>query len=268
MTTQARDADMAQDVAEGPVLTQVVDGVLVVTINRPDARNAINTVTAEAIGAAMDRLDADPLLTAGIVTGAGGTFCAGMDLKAFLAGEKPSIPGRGFAGIIEQPSAKPLIAAVEGYALAGGFEIALACDMIVAAENVKFGLPEVKRGLVAAGGGLMRLPQRVPYHLAMQWALTGEMVSAQQAHDVALVNRLTPVGGALEAALELGRAIAANGPLAVRATKQVIVEAPGWSREEMFERQRDITLPVRSSEDAREGATAFKEKRAPRWQGR
>ena len=250
------------------VLTDVVDGVLVITINRPEARNAINTVTAVALGAAMDRLDEDPTLVAGIVTGAGGTFCAGMDLKAFLAGEKPSIPGRGFAGIVEQPPAKPVIAAVEGYALAGGFEIALACDMIVAADDAKFGLPEVKRGLVAAGGGLMRLPERVPYHVAMEWSLTGELVPATRAYEVSLVNRLTPKGGALEAALELGRAISANGPLAVRATKRVIVEAPEWSRAEMFEKQREITLPVRESEDAREGATAFKEKRAPRWRAR
>jgi enoyl-CoA hydratase len=250
------------------VLTEVVDGVLVVTINRPEARNAINTVTAVAIGAAMDQLDDDPTLVAGVITGAGGTFCAGMDLKAFLAGEKPSIPGRGFAGIVEQPPAKPVIAAVEGYALAGGFEIALACDMIVAAEDAKFGLPEVKRGLVAAGGGLMRLPERVPYHLAMEWSLTGDLVPATRAYEVSLVNRITPKGGALEAALELGRAISANGPLAVRATKRVIVEAPEWTRDEMFDKQREITLPVRASEDAREGATAFKEKRAPRWRAR
>jgi enoyl-CoA hydratase len=250
-----------------PVLTEVVDGVLVVTINRPEARNAINTVTATAIGAAMDRLDEDPALVAGILTGAGGTFCAGMDLKAFLAGEKPSIPGRGFAGIVEGPPAKPMIAAVEGYALAGGFEIALACDLIVAAEDARFGLPEVKRGLVAAGGGLMRLPARVPYHLAMEWSLTGDLVTAARAHEVALVNRLTAPGEALRVALELGRTIAANGPLAVRATKQIIVEAPEWSRAEMFDKQREISLPVRASEDAREGATAFKEKRAPRWRG-
>jgi enoyl-CoA hydratase len=250
------------------VRTDVVYGVLVVTIDRPETRNAIDTVTAVAIGAAMDRLDDDPALVAGIVTGAGGTFCAGMDLKAFLAGEKPSIPGRGFAGIVEKPPAKPIIAAVEGYALAGGFEIALACDMIVAAEDAKFGLPEVKRGLVAAGGGLMRLRERVPYHLAMEWALTGELVPATRAHEVALVNRLTPKGDALEVALELGRAISANGPLAVRATKRVIVESPGWSRDEMFDKQREITLPVRDSEDAREGATAFKEKRPPRWHAR
>ena len=250
------------------VLTEVVDGVLIVTINRPEARNAINTETALAIGEAMDRLDDDTSLVSGIVTGAGGTFCAGMDLKAFLAGERPSIPGRGFAGIVEQPPAKPVIAAVEGYAIAGGFEIALACDMIVAADNAKFGLPEVKRGLVAAGGGLMRLQQRVPYHVAMQWALTGDLVEAKRAYDVSLVNQLTPPGGALDAALELARAIAANGPLAVAATKRIVTEAPSWSADEMFTRQREISEPVRSSEDAREGATAFKEKRTPQWRGR
>jgi enoyl-CoA hydratase len=249
------------------VLTDVVDGVLVVTINRPQARNAINTQTAVAIGAAMDRLDSDKTLVSGIITGAGGTFCAGMDLKAFLAGEKPSIPGRGFAGIVEQPPTKPLIAAIDGYALAGGFEIALACDMIVAAEDAKFGLPEVRRGLVAAGGGLMRLPQRVPYHVAMEWALGGELVEARRAYEVSLVNRLTPPGAALEGALELARKISANGPLAVAATKRIIIEAPSWSPSEMFDKQREISVPVRESEDAREGATAFKEKRPPKWRG-
>jgi enoyl-CoA hydratase len=250
------------------VLTDVVEGVLVVTINRPEARNAINTETAVGIGEAMERLDDDRSLVAGVITGAGGTFCAGMDLKAFLAGERPSIPGRGFAGIVEQPPVKPIVAALEGYAIAGGFEIALACDMLVAAEDAKFGLPEVKRGLVAAGGGLLRLPQRVPYHLAMEWSLTGELIPAQRGYEVGLVNRITPKGGALDEALRLAKAIAANGPLAVAASKRILVEAPEWPAAERFDRQREINEPVRSSEDAREGATAFKEKRAPRWQGR
>jgi enoyl-CoA hydratase len=250
------------------VLTDVVDGVLVVTINRPEARNAINTETAVAIGEAMERLDDDRSLVAGVITGSGGTFCAGMDLKAFLAGERPSIPGRGFAGIVEQPPVKPIIAALEGYAIAGGFEIALACDMLVAAEDAKFGLPEVKRGLVAAGGGLLRLPQRVPHHLAMEWSLTGELVPALRGYEVGLVNRITPKGGALDEALGMAKAIAANGPLAVAASKRILVEAPDWPAAERFDRQREINEPVRSSEDAREGATAFKEKRAPRWQGR
>jgi enoyl-CoA hydratase len=250
------------------VLTDVDQGVLVVTINRPESRNAINTETAVAIGEAMERLDDDRSLVAGVITGAGGTFCAGMDLKAFLAGERPSIPGRGFAGIVEQPPVKPIVAALEGYAIAGGFEIALACDMLVAAEDAKFGLPEVKRGLVAAGGGLLRLPQRVPYHLAMEWSLTGELIPAQRGYEVGLVNRITPKGGALDEALGMARAIAANGPLAVAASKRILVESPEWPAAERFDRQREINEPVRSSEDAREGATAFKEKRAPRWQGR
>ena len=250
------------------VLVEQIDGVQVIRINRPEARNSINTVTAEAIGAAMDELDERADLTAGVITGAGGTFCAGMDLKAFLAGERPSIPIRGFAGIVEKPSDKPLIAAVEGYALAGGFEIALACDIIVAAENARFGLPEVKRGLVAAGGGLMRLPTRVPYHLAMEWALTGDMIEAEQAYRASLVTHLTQPGEALDVALEVARRIAANGPLAVRATKQIIAESSDWSAEEMFDKQREISEPVRNSEDAKEGARAFTEKRAPKWQGR
>jgi len=175
---------------ETAVSVEVDGGVAVITINRPQARNAVNEAVASGVAAAIDELDPRPDVVAMVLTGAGGTFCAGMDLKAFLAGEKPSIPGRGFAGIVEQPPAKPLIAAVEGYAIAGGFEIALACDMIVAADNAAFGLPEVKRGLVAAGGGLMRLPQRVPYHVAMEWALSGDLIPAQRAYDVSLVNRL------------------------------------------------------------------------------
>ncbi|WP_312871715.1 crotonase/enoyl-CoA hydratase family protein [Amycolatopsis acididurans] len=250
------------------MLTEQVDGVQVVTIDRPEAKNAINTATAEAIAAAMDELDNRDDLVAGVITGGGGTFCAGMDLKAFLQGEKPIVPGRGFAGIVQQPPAKPLVAAVEGYAIAGGFEIVLACDLIVAARNAKFGLPEVKRGLVAAGGGLLRLPERVPYHLAVEWSLTGELVDASLAHEVHLVNRLTEPGKALETALELARSIARNGPLAVRATKEILGAARDWPSNEAFQRQHKIVDPVRSSEDAREGALAFKEKRAPVWKGR
>jgi len=250
-----------------PVHIGQFGSILVVTIDRPRARNAIDTATAQAIADAMEVLDQSDDLVLGIITGAGGTFCAGMDLKAFLAGERPSIGTRGFAGLVEQPPRKPLVAAVEGYALAGGFEIVLACDLVVAAENATFGLPEVKRGLVAAGGGLMRLAGRIPYHLAMEWALSGALVPAMRAHEVGLVNRLTPPGGAVEGALDLGRAIAANGPLAVRATKQVIISSRDWTSAEQFVRQREITEPVRSSEDAREGARAFAEKRAPVWRG-
>ncbi len=250
-----------------PVRTERHGGVLVMTIDRPWARNAIDTRTAEQLAEAMVLLDEDPVLVAGVLTGAGGTFCAGMDLKAFLRGERPSIGARGFAGFVEQPPDKPLIAAVEGYALAGGFEMVLACDLVVAARDAQFGLPEVQRGLVAAAGGLVRLPRRVPYHLAMQWALTGERVPAPRAAELGLVNRLADSGNALAEALDLATVISLNGPLAVRATKKVIVSAPDWTGAEAFDRQREITEPVRASADAQEGARAFAEKRAPRWQG-
>ncbi|HEY3262597.1 MAG TPA: crotonase/enoyl-CoA hydratase family protein, partial [Pseudonocardiaceae bacterium] len=239
------------------VRTEAVDGVLVVTIDRPEVRNAINTAAAEGIAAALDELDARADLAVGVITGAGSSFCTGMDLKAFLAGERPSVPDRGFAGIVERPPAKPMIAAVEGYAVAGGFEIALACDLIVAAEDAVFGLPEVRRGLVAAGGGLLRLPSRAPYQLAVEWALTGALIPAARAAEVFLVNRLTAPGDALRAAVELARTIAANGPLAVAATKRILAESREWPSSEAFDRQREISEPVRSSMDAREGARAF-----------
>jgi enoyl-CoA hydratase len=248
-----------------PILTREESGVLVVTINRPEVRNAINLAAAEGIAAAMDELDSRSDLVAGVLTGAGSSFCTGMDLKAFLAGERPSVPGRGFAGMVERPPDKPLIAAVEGYAVAGGFEIALACDLLVAASDAQFGLPEVRRGLVAAGGGLLRLPTRVPYGLAVEWALTGAFVPASRAFEVGLVNRLTDPGGALDAALELAATIAGNGPLAVRATKHILVTSRDWAAAEAFDRQREISEPVRASEDAREGARAFAEKRSPQW---
>lgn len=244
------------------------DGTLVVTIDRPKARNAVNEAVAVAIAAAMDRLDADDTLTAGVITGAGGTFCAGMDLKAFVRGEVPVVPGRGFAGIVERSARKPVIAAVEGYALAGGFEIVLACDLVVAARGATFGLPEVTRGLVAAGGGLLRLPRRVPYHVAMELCLLGSHVPAQRMHELGLVNRLVDDGGALAAALALAGDIAANGPLAVAATKQIVVESADWPADEAFARQAVIAGPVSASADAREGAVAFAEKRAPVWTGR
>jgi len=254
--------------AEQPVVIERQGAVLVVAINRPQARNAVNTAVAEAIGGAMDTLDADDSLFVGVITGAGGTFSAGMDLKAFLAGERPRVDGRGFAGIVERPPATPLIAAVEGYALAGGFEIALACDLIVAASNASFGLPEVRRGLLAGGGGLLRLPVKAGLPKATEWALTGEQISASDAHARGVVNRLTPPGGALEEALRMARQIAGNGPLAVQATKRILTDGPSWPAEEAFARQWEIYEPVRSSADAREGATAFAQKRSPVWQGR
>ncbi len=242
--------------------------VLVVTIERPEARNAINLAVAEGIAAAMDRLDDDDGLRAGILTGAGGTFSAGMDLKAFVAGEQPYVGDRGFAGITQRPPRKPVIAAVEGWALAGGFEVALACDLIVAASDARFGIPEVKRGLVAAAGGLLRLPRRIPYHLAMELALTGEPIGAERAAQVGIVSRLTEPGGALDGARELAALIAGNGPLAVIASKRIVTQAHDWTEAEGWERQREIAGPVSASDDAREGATAFAEKRPPVWRGR
>jgi enoyl-CoA hydratase len=251
------------------VATAVHDGaILVVTLDRPEARNAIDAETAAGIAAAMDRLDAEPGLRAGVICGAGGVFCAGMDLNAFAAGERPHAGGRGFAGITERPPAKPLVAAVEGFAVAGGFEIALACDLIVAGRGARLGLPEVKRALVAAAGGLLRLPARVPHHVAMELALTGDPIVAERAHALGLVNRLTEPGEALAGALDLAGAIIANGPLALAATKRILAEAPGWPPAEAWPRQAEITAPVFASEDAREGAVAFAEKRAPVWRGR
>lgn len=244
------------------------DGLLVVTLDRPEARNAVDGVVARGVAAAMDLLDADDALAVGVLTGAGGTFCAGMDLKAFLRGELPSVPGRGFGGLTQSPPAKPLVAAVEGYALAGGCELVLACDLVVAGEGAVFGLPEVTRGLVAAAGGLLRLPERIPRAVAMEHALTGDPMTAADAHRWGLVNRLVPDGGALDAARELAARVARNGPLAVRSTKRVLVEAPGWPVDEVWERQGAIVQPVFTSDDAREGAAAFAEKREPRWTGR
>jgi len=242
--------------------------ILLITMNRPEARNAMDFETATAMAAALDQLESRDDLSVAILTGAGGTFCSGMDLKGFLAGKRPSLPGRGFGGLTEAPPRKVLIAAVEGYALAGGFEMALACDLIVASKAARFGLPEVKRGLVAAAGGLMRLPQRIPFHIAMEYALTGNMLGAEQAHAYGLVNRLTEPGQALEGALALAEEVGANGPLAVAVSKQVINESADWSAAEMFERQRPLVAPVFSSADAREGAAAFAEKRKPAWTGR
>lgn len=217
---------------------------------------------------ALDVLDARDDLTVGIITGAGGTFSSGMDLKAFLAGENVTVPGRGLAGLCQRPPAKPLIAAVEGWALAGGCEVALACDLIVAADDAKFGLPEAKRGLVAGAGGLVRLPRRIPAGIAMELALTGDPLPAADAQRLGLVNKLTPPGEALEGALDLAGRIAVNGPLAVAAAKQIITQQADWSMAEVWEKQEPLMRPAFDSQDAREGALAFAEKRAPVWKGR
>ncbi|MEO6718634.1 MAG: crotonase/enoyl-CoA hydratase family protein [Novosphingobium sp.] len=249
------------------VLVSVADGVIEVTINRPEARNAMSKAAAEGISDAMDRLDGEPELRCAIVTGAGGTFCSGMDLKGFLKGEMPVAKDRGFGGLTSWTPRKPVIAAVDGFAYAGGMEMALGCDMIVANINAKFGIPEAKRGLVAAGGGVVQLPRLLPRQLAMEMALTGDPITAQRAYDLGLINRLTE-GPAIEAARVLARTIAENGPLAVIASKGIVRDSWLWSDEEIMAKQMGYISTVFNSADAREGAQAFAEKRKPNWQGK
>jgi len=250
------------------VLVEYIDGIVVITINRPEQRNAVNRAVSYGVCAAVDELDARDDLRVGILTGAGGNFCAGMDLKAFLRGEITRVEGRGILGIAMTPPRKPLIAAVEGYALAGGFEAALACDLLVASRSAQFGLPEAKRGLAAAAGGLLRLPRLIPPRIAMELALTGDLVSAERLERFGLINALVEPGQALEAAMALARRILANAPMSVAASKRVIVEQRDWSLAEMFARQAEITAPVLASEDAKEGAAAFAERRAAVWRGK
>lgn len=251
------------------IKVEIIDRIQVLTLNRPKARNAINYDAAQEIADAMTSLDANPDVALGILTGAENTFCAGMDLKDFGAsGRRPYAEGRGFAGICEKPPVKPLIAAVEGYALAGGCEIALACDLIIAADNANFGLPEVKRGLVPGSGGMLRLPSRIPYHIAMEAVLTGDMIPAARAHAYGLVNQLVQPGQALAAALDMGRRIAENGPLAVQTAKRILTMSRDWRQADMFDMQRPLIAHIFTSADAREGAVAFAEKRKPVWQGK
>lgn len=251
---------------EEPVLlTETHERILVLTLNRAHARNAISLGLAHALAEALQELDERADLSCAIITGAGKTFCAGMDLKGFARGEVPIVPGRGFAGLVEQPPQKPLIAAVEGYALGGGFEVALACDLIVASETACFGLPEVKRGLTAAAGGLLRLHHHIPYHRAMELVLTGRMLSAGEADRYGMLSALTTEGEAHTKALELATSIAQNAPLALMASKQVIRESDDWPLTDKFARQNHIVDPVRKSKDAKEGAKAFAEKRLPVW---
>ncbi|HEX8864752.1 MAG TPA: crotonase/enoyl-CoA hydratase family protein, partial [Lentzea sp.] len=233
-----------------------------ITIDRPEARNAVNAAVATQLSAALDELENNPELRVGVLTGAGGTFSAGMDLKAALKGESPEIAGRGFGGLTEAELSKPLIAAVEGFAMGGGFELALGCDLIVAAEDAKFGLPEVKRGLIAAGGGVVRLPQRIPHHLAMEILLTGDPIDGRRAGELGLANRVVAQGEAAAIALQLAEKIAENAPLALAAVKAVQRADDRWAA------QRAEASKLMSSADVREGMTAFAERRAPQWTGR
>jgi enoyl-CoA hydratase len=252
--------------SEQEVLTEVDGGILIVTINRPEAKNAMSKAASEGISAAMDRLESESALQVAILTGAGGTFCSGMDLKGFLRGESPSIPGRGFGALSQWTPKKPVIAAVDGYALAGGMELALSCDLIVANRNAKFGIPEAKRGLAAGAGGLIKLPRQIPQRIAMELALTGDFIDAQRAYELGFINRIVD-GPSVEGAKELARRVAENGPLALAASKAVIRQSFGWSDEEMWDKQEAFIRPVFTSKDAQEGPTAFAEKRKPVWTG-
>ncbi|ADJ48101.1 enoyl-CoA hydratase [Amycolatopsis mediterranei S699] len=245
------------------VRTERIGSTLLITIDRPQARNAVNAAVAAGLAAALDELESDPTLRAGVLTGAENTFSAGMDLKAALKGESPEIRGRGFGGLTEAELTKPLIAAVEGFAMGGGFELALGCDLIVAGETAQFGLPEVKRGLIAAGGGVIRLPKRIPHHLAMEFLLTGEPVTGRRAGELGLVNRVTADGDAAAVAVGLAEKLAENAPLALAAVKKIV----RGSEAEAFAVQREETKKLMQSNDVREGMTAFAERRAPKWTG-
>ncbi|MFD6455520.1 crotonase/enoyl-CoA hydratase family protein [Nocardia sp. NPDC060220] len=248
------------------VLVERRGRTLVITINRADARNAINLAVSQGLADAVDELDESPELSVAVLTGSGGNFSAGMDLKAFAAGEYPYVAGRGL-GFTEKPPVKPIIAAVEGYALAGGTELVLATDLVVASTTARFGVPEVKRGLVAGGGALLRLPQRIPYQKALELVLTGDTFTADAAAAWGLVNEVAEPGQALDRALALAERITANGPIAVAVTKEVIVKAAEWSTTEMWQKQLELIAPVFGTKDAQEGAKAFAEKRTPQWTG-
>jgi enoyl-CoA hydratase len=242
---------------------------MVITLNRPDAMNAVNQDLAQQLAAAMDEMDANPEISCGVLTGNGRGFCAGMDLKAFAQGSFPTVEGRGFGGITEQPPKKPVIAAVEGFALAGGLELALTCDLIVSAEGAKFGIPEAGVGLFAGAGGLMRLPRVVPYAVGMRMALTAKPIRAEEALGYGMIAEVTPKGEALAKAIELAEEIAANAPLALIASKALVRESNGRTEDEFWSYQAENYFAmVFQSEDAIEGATAFAEKRAPNWQAK
>lgn len=251
-----------------PVLVERRGPITVITLNRPEVRNAVNLAMARALERAIDAFEADANARVAVLTGTGGAFCAGMDLKAAARGEFPITERRGPLGLAGKPPAKPLIAAVEGPALAGGCELALAADLIVASRESVFGIPEAKRGLVAAGGGVLRLSQRLPRNVAMELALTAEPMTALRCAELGLVNRVAEPGAVLEDALALAESIAANAPLSVAISKRIVDESPDWSIEEAFDRQTALSASALMSEDAAEGIRAFTEKRDPIWRGR
>jgi enoyl-CoA hydratase/crotonobetainyl-CoA hydratase len=251
---------------EAGIVREVRDHVGLIIISRPAVRNAVDRATAFEIADAVDSFEADRAVLAIVIAGSGGFFCAGMDLKALAAtGQGPVTPTRGAFGIVEKPPAKPFIAAVEGAALGGGLEIALAADLVVVADDAKLGLPEVARGLIAAAGGVFRLPNRIPRALALEMMLTGKPITAQRAYDIGLVNDVVPAGKALTRAVEVANEIAANAPIALRASKAIALRSTHWRDEEAFALQRPLADVVRESADAAEGAKAFIEKRSPVW---
>jgi enoyl-CoA hydratase len=254
--------------ASGTVVSERTGHVLVITLNRPEVRNAFDLSQADSLSRAIDDLEGSAELRVGVLTGAGNCFSAGMDLKAFSQGEVPFVEGRGIFGLAQGLPSKPLIAAVEGVALAGGFEVMMCCDLAIAATDAKLGIPEVKRGLCAASGGLMNLPKRIPYVAAMELALTGEPIDGHRAAELGLVNRAVEPGTALEEAMALAESIAKNAPLALAASKEILARTSDWRSDEMWQRQGEIAGPVLNSEDAKEGARAFAEKREPNWRGR
>jgi enoyl-CoA hydratase len=258
-------------VQEQAVLTDQIDGILVITMNRPRVRNAINVALARGVAQAFDRLDADPDLVAGVLTGAAPCFSAGMDLKAFVAGEQMwegEGDDLGMRRVVTRGARKPMLAAIEGFAVAGGLELALACDILVAGRSARFGIPEVQRSIIAGGGALRRIPQRTGPGVAMKLALTGDLVDGDVAQRIGLVDEVAEDGQALETAVALAQAIGRNGPLAVAATKAILQSQADWTEAEFWARQQEITDPVLASEDAREGSRAFSEKRDPVWSGR
>jgi enoyl-CoA hydratase len=254
---------MSEEQTPPAVVTERRGRVLLITLNRPEAMNSINGALSHGLWAAIKELDSDPGLTAGVLTGAGRGFSSGMDLKAFARGEDIG-PMMEF---IQKGAEKPLIAAVEGFALAGGLELALSCDLLVASKGAKLGIPEVNVGLFAAGGGLLRLPSRVGYGRAMEMAITGDPISAEEAAEVGLVARLVEPGTTVHAAMALAERVARNAPLAVAASKQLIKTTQGTTEAEFWTIQGSLQASVFTSNDAKEGPKAFAEKRAPEWTG-
>jgi enoyl-CoA hydratase/carnithine racemase len=241
--------------------------VALVTLNRPEARNAISPEVSQSMAELLDELEGDPSVRAVVLTGRGEVFSAGADLKVVAQGRAGDIARAkgGFAGVVTRDFPKPMIAAVNGPALAGGFEIVLSCDLVVAAETSRFGIPEVQRGLVAAAGGLLRLPKRVPLAVALELAITGDPIDARRAFELGLVNRVVPADRVVDEAIVLAERIGENSPIAVRASRQLVREAVDMTEEEGWRRTNELVIPVFESGDAVEGATAFAEKRKPVW---